>query len=182
MQRLAWIVAALAACGGDDRVDDFVGSWTYQAGSITTLDCDNNNLDSMDMLTGTFMYTVGTSSDIIEPQAADEPCPALRLDVSGGTARAQSGQTCTQTVGVAPNTATIMASITSLTATLDSAGTKLTVQGESTSTVTGGITASCTATINGTAMKVSARTAGELRATWADALAGRLRSAGGVLE
>jgi hypothetical protein len=166
----------LAACGGsDDRVDDFVGTWTYQAGSSATTDCDDDMLDSMDTPDSMLMLAAGTSSDLIEVPESGDTCPALRLDVDGGTAKAQSGQTCTETLGTAPDTLTVMVTINSYTLTLDSAGTKLTLAGRASAMFTGALTATCTVTMNGTAMKGAARVAGEPRVMWTDALLRRLR-------
>jgi hypothetical protein len=175
MKRFAWLVIVLAACGGDDRVDDFIGTWTYKAGSTAMIDCDNNQLDMTEQETDTFQFAAGTSSDLIEVAETSDACPPVRLDVSGSTASAQAGQSCTTTLGVAPNIVTVTSSLTTYTATLDAAGTKITLQARASSMFTGPITATCTATITGSAMLTSARTAGDPRVLLFDSLVRRLR-------
>lgn len=171
MKRLAWLLIGIAACGGDDRVDDFIGTWTYLAGSSATTDCDDNQFDSTEAQTGMFQFAAGTSSDLVEVAAADDVCPSLRLDVSGGTAKVQAGQSCTETLG----TSTVMIAVDKYTGTLDSAGTKMTLAGQATMKITGAATVTCTITFAGSAMKAAARIADGPRTTWTDALVRRLR-------
>jgi hypothetical protein len=176
MKRLFWLVIVLAACGGGDggdRVDAFIGTWTYQPGSNSTLDCDNNQFDMMEPLTGSVQFSAGTSSDLIEVPGANDTCAPVRLDVSGGTANAQAGQMCTSTVGTAPNTLTVTVMLGMYTLALDSAGTTVTLQGRASVMFTGAATATCTSTAAGTATKTGARTAGEPGVTWIDSLVRR---------
>lgn len=133
----------------------------YLAGSTTTVDCGENALDSTETLTGTFMVAAGTTSDIVNVPEAGDSCAPLRLDVSGSVATAQSGQSCTSMQGTAPNTVTIVTTINSYSGTLDTAGTKVTFQGQAAGMVTGAVTTTCTATTTGSAMKVAARTASD---------------------
>jgi hypothetical protein len=170
MKRLSGLLIVLAACGGsDDRVDDFVGTWTYQAGGTSNIDCDNNALDMMEVLSGSFQLAAGTSSDLIQVPDANDACQPVRLDVSGGTANAQTGQSCMATV----QTVTVTTTVNQYTLTLDSAGTTITLQGRASAVFSGAATATCTATLAGSATKTGARTAGEPSATWLDPLVRR---------
>ncbi len=162
MKRLLGLVMILAACGGgDDRVDDFIGTWTYQAGASSNADCDNDQLDMMDQLTGSLQFAAGSMSDLIEVPGGEGACPPVRFDVDGGTATAQAGQSCTETIGTAPNTVMVTLTYSTYTLTLDSAGTSATVSGRATASFTGAVTAMCTVTAAGSIAKASARTAGE---------------------
>ena len=139
MKRLSWLVIVLAACGSSDRVDDFIGTWTYQAGASSMLDCDNNLFDLSGPLTGSFQIARGTSSDLIGVPDADDTCPPVRMDVDGDRASAQAGQTCVETVGTAPNTITVTGAVGTYTLTLDGAGTTITLDGRGSAMLTGDV-------------------------------------------
>lgn len=156
---LGLICTAVACGGGDggDRVDAFIGTWTYDmAATTSTLDCDDNSLDGTDMLMGTFMFKAGTSSDLEDVDSeATADCPALKFNVDGSKASAVAGQKCTQT----DQGTTSVVMINSYTMTLDSAGTKGTIAGAASLAVTGGATINCTISLTGSATKAAARTA-----------------------
>lgn len=149
MIRLACtLLLAAAACGGsDDRVDAFLGTWTYAAGSTSTVDCDNDAGDSTEMLTTTFSISSGTESDLII--VADGRCAPLRFDVSGSTASLQAGQTCE----IMDSGVTVSTTFNTGTATLDDAGTRITLDVNAAASVTGLITTTCTARVMGSATK-----------------------------
>jgi hypothetical protein len=154
MKRLCWVALFVsAACGGDDRTSEFIGTWMYLAGSTGTLDCADNQLDMTNTLTGTFQLAAGTSSDLVEVSDPGSACPPIRLDVSDGTASAQSGQSCTEM----DSGITAMTTVNSYTVTLDSAGTKATFTGQAALTLTGAAMTTCTVMSTGSAMKVAAR-------------------------
>jgi hypothetical protein len=149
----------VAACGGDDggggddddgggdRTAEFIGTWTYNPGSQTVIDCENDIGDSTDDATGTFEVQAASGADVMAQITAD--CPPLKFDVSGSSATAQAGQTCMFSMSGAD----IMVNFTSGTASLDAAGTELTLSGAATANVTGVITTTCTVNANATATK-----------------------------
>jgi hypothetical protein len=150
-QFLSLLVSVVAACGGasGDGTDEFVGTWTYQAGSTSKIDCDNNQLDRTSTETGAFAVSEGSDSDLVVDQLdSDDPCPAMKFDVNEGVATATAGQTCTRT------TSGTMINITDQTmrATLDDAGS-MTLSGTAKAAFSGTVTATCTLTITATAKK-----------------------------
>lgn len=89
---------AMAGCGdGESASDAFIGTWTYNTGSTSNLDCPDNAFDNNDILSGSFQVAEGTMSDLISiPQSGDK-CPAIRYDVNGKVATIQPSQTCMYT-------------------------------------------------------------------------------------
>jgi hypothetical protein len=153
--RLTFALILMAtACGGsgdDDRVDDFIGTWTYNTGSLFMLDCQNDALDSSDPATGTFAFQAGTESDLILAPDPDDTCAPARFDVSGDTASVQSGQSCTDTD--TQNNITTMTSIGVGTYKLNADGSMLTGMLNGTVTISGSFSTSCTFTSSLSATK-----------------------------
>lgn len=153
------LICAAAACGGggsgEDRVEAFIGSWTAASG-MSTLDCDNNEFDSSEPLSGTTMFMAGTDSDLVEVNAdATADCPAVKFNVSGSKASITGSKTCTD-IG---DGVTVVLTYSTYDLTLDSAGTSITINGNASLNVSGSVTATCTATLSGTATKGAAREA-----------------------
>ena len=149
MKQLASLLVFLVACGGGsgDGADEFVGTWTYQAGSTSKLDCDNNQLDRTSTETGSFSVAEGSDSDLVLDQLdASDPCPAMKFDVSEGVATAMAGQTCMQTT----SGTTISITDQMMRATVDDTGT-MTITGSGKVAISGGVNTMCTLTITATA-------------------------------
>jgi len=63
---MALLAMTMAACGdGTNDADAFIGTWTYNAGSVNNTDCPDNQFDSVDPQTGSFQVTAGIDSDLI---------------------------------------------------------------------------------------------------------------------
>lgn len=155
------LICAAAACGGggsdggDDRVEAFIGSWAAASGT-SALDCDNDEFDSSETLTGTTQLMAGTDSDLVEVNAdATADCPAVKFNVSGSKASITGTKTCNDS----GDGITVMGTFNNYDLTLDTAGTTLTISGSLALTISGSVTATCTATVNGTATKAAAREA-----------------------
>jgi hypothetical protein len=131
---LTWLVA----CGGDAGESPFVGTWTYAATGMQTIDCDEDAFDDMTVPAGSWELVAGASADV--ETIADAPCPAIKFDVADRVATAQAGQGCTDSEqGITQTTA-----YTSFTLTLDSSGKTLTEAVQGTFAVSGSIVTSCT--------------------------------------
>jgi hypothetical protein len=148
--------SALGGCGSDDSGgQDFLGTWKFEAGSTSTLTCDNAALNSTSTIDSSFMLSTGVSSDLVEPDENNE-CEPIRYDVNGQVATLQASQTCsTSATTTGGSRYTVLLNITSSTYTLGMDGTSLTSTGGGTITFSGAITASCTLRSNGTAKKIS---------------------------
>lgn len=134
----ALCMMAMAACGdGESSSDAFIGTWTYNAGSITNTDCPDNQFDSNEPQTGSFQITEGTASDlIVVPQAGDK-CPAIRYDVNGNIATIQPGQTCAYTENTTGGAVMVMGAYTTGTYTLSTDKKSATGAGTGSVTLTG---------------------------------------------
>ena len=98
MNRFLGLLVLVAACGTDGNpADDFIGTWTYNAGSTVTRDCTNNAFDANAALTGSFQIAEGIDSDFIVVPASTDKCPAQKFDVSGKIATIVPNQTCVYT-------------------------------------------------------------------------------------
>lgn len=147
------LVFAAAACGGgggDDRVEDFIGTWTYDASSVVKADC-MGEIDMNDLAGGTFTMEAGTSGDLQiksdEPSTAD--CPNPQFSVSGSTASVSNARCVQNDQGIMSTT-----NIASYKLVLDSAGTKVTISGNGTLEATDGTqSVNCTISITATATK-----------------------------
>ena len=156
---LALLFLTITACGDDggtggDDVASFIGAWTYNAGSTTTVDCQDNRFDSTDISTGTFQVTSGTMSDLIVVPEADDKCPAQRFDVVGNVASIQSGQTCMYTQMESGLTFTFTGAYSMGTYTLSA--DKLMVSGSQSGSlmVSGAVTTTCSVSGSMSATKV----------------------------
>jgi hypothetical protein len=139
---------ALGACssnnpvtGGGGGADNFVGTWTYAAGSmLTPMSC---------MLLGQTVPPISLAGQMLQITKIDDSHISallgtncnVRFTVSGTTATADAGQTCAITYQVF----TVTLNVTSW--TLTSAGGTLTSTESGTAPT---ISANCTATGNGT--------------------------------
>ncbi|MBL0213143.1 MAG: hypothetical protein IPQ07_04620 [Myxococcales bacterium] len=149
MKRTLGLLVFLAACGTNgSAADDFIGTWTYNAGSTSTLDCPDNSLDNTTMETGTFQIAEGTTSDfIVVPQSGDK-CPAQKFDVSGKVATIVTGQVCMYTENT--TNGTVMVSGAYATGTYTLSADKKTVSGSQTGSVTfTGSAATITCSVSG---------------------------------
>lgn len=139
------LLVALVGCsddGGGDRVDEFIGTWTYGATATNSLDCDDDRLDGTDPSTGTFMIAAGTMSDLVEADVGGD-CPALRFDVSGSVATLQSGQTCMFSETDQGVTLNYSISGTAGSYTLSADGMSVTGSTSATVMITGALTTTC---------------------------------------
>ena len=141
---------ALAGCGGDDddgdkpgggggdiTADSFVGSWTQtEAKQIVMCGAIPLEVDAQPM-------TIAKGAAANELTVVEGPC-SLKFTVSGNTASATPGQTCTISQTGASGTVTLTSY--SITLTDDKTGTKV---GAGTVAVTSPLPASCTYTASG---------------------------------
>ncbi len=138
-----WAASCSSSTNNNDK---FMGTWTFDSGSITgTPGCMGVNVD----LTGeTLTLIKGTTSDLVSTlQSAFGTC-TLSLDVSGNVASAVAGQSCMFTSsGLALKFD--VSSWTVTTANGASMTTAATATGE-------GIAASCTLTLSGAGTKHAA--------------------------
>jgi len=151
----AIVVAALVAsvsagCGSDGLSADggngpgggdggknlqlFIGTWHTTSG-MQTLTCAGQPQSSS---VGDTIWQMGTTSDLMQP-VDSSGCPFL-ANVSGNTATALPGQSCTQTMtGV-----TLKLTVTSYTFTVAASGTTATDQGSGNAVLTtGGTSLNC---------------------------------------
>ncbi len=156
MKRILGLLVVLAACGTDGSAgDNFVGTWTYNAGSTTSIACPDPSFNSTDTQTGSFQIAEGTSSDlIVVPQSGDK-CPAQKFDVNGKVATIVGGQTCMYTENTANGA--VMVSGAYATGTFTLGADNKTVSGSQTGSVTftgSGGTITCSVTGSMSAAKV----------------------------
>ena len=130
---------AMAACSDSESSSDaFIGTWTYNAGSLNNTDCPDTQNDSNDPQIGSFQITEGTSSDIIVVPDAGDKCPAVRYDVNGNMAVLQPGQTCAYTTTTTSGgTVMLMGAYTTSSFTLSADKKSATGAGTGSVTVTG---------------------------------------------
>lgn len=134
---VATLTLAAAGCGGGGAsLDTFVGMWKYTAGTLTTTCMGSSRTDQ---LTGNETITKGSSSDLVlSGSLFGTGCP-VKLNVSGDTASATAGQTCT----VMDASGTIMINLGSFTFS-SSDGKRARAAGNTTATVTsGGASVTC---------------------------------------
>lgn len=151
MKRVVALALFAAACGGsDDRVDAFIGTWTYGDGSISNFDCDNNALDRMETIMDNLVFQAGADSDLIIMPDPDDTCPPTKLNVSGSVAKAEGNGTCTTMPGAG---LTAMTTVQDATATLDDEGKAITITAHAAAVFSGSAQATCTLSITGNATK-----------------------------
>lgn len=132
---LAGVLASAAACSS---TDDFVGSWKYSSGTITT-NCEGNS--DTEGLTGNITINEGSSSDLV---LVDEDC-SLKLKVDGEKATLDGSQTCTTSL----EGGTLSLTVNSFTFTTDDGETaRLSSSGTATLS-SGGSAVTCTVTSSG---------------------------------
>lgn len=150
MKRILGLLVLVAACGTDGNPgDDFIGTWTYNAGSTSTQDCPDNTLDSNAALTGSFQIAEGIDSDFIIVPSAGDKCPAQKFDVNGKVATILPGQTCMYTENT--TSGAIMVSGAYATGTYTLGADKKAVTGQQAGSVTySGAGGSITCTLSGT--------------------------------
>jgi hypothetical protein len=155
MKRTLALLVFLAACGTDGSPgDDFIGTWTYNAGSTTTRTCPDPTLSATDMDTGSFQIAEGTMSDLIAVPQSGDKCPAIKYDVNGKTATIVGGQTCMYTENT--QNGAIMVSGAYATGTFTLGADKKTMSGMATGSVTftgSGGTITCSVTGSMSAVK-----------------------------
>jgi hypothetical protein len=81
-------VAGCSSASSGGGTANFVGTWKYTSGT-TTANCQG--MTTSDPVTGNETVTKGSASDLV---VSDTNC-AFNFSVSGGTATAQPGQSCT---------------------------------------------------------------------------------------
>lgn len=76
-------------CGGGDgeNLDQFVGTWQYTSGTVTT-NCGSGS--TTEQQSGNTVFSKGITSDLVS--VADQ-C-TFKLEVTGNTASTAAGQTC----------------------------------------------------------------------------------------
>jgi hypothetical protein len=140
------LVAVLigAACSSTPAGSDLIGTWTYTSGT-STLTCSGKSTTTQ--VTGNITIAEGIQSGTI---VIIGPNCTTTEDVSGSSATALPGQTCTETTSGVMDVATI----TSLTLTLDDGVLSLT-SGSTDVLSEGGASTDCTGTITATLMQVA---------------------------
>ncbi len=132
---LAGILSAAAGCSS---TDDFVGSWKYTSGTVTT-NCEGQT--STESLSGNITINEGSSSDLV---LVDDEC-SIKLSADGEKATLDGSQTCVST----GNGLTVSLTVNSFTFTT-SDGETARLSSNGTATVSGG-GASSTCTVNSSA-------------------------------
>jgi hypothetical protein len=129
------MVVGLVACGGGDKLSDFVGTWTPAPGAALTGTCsDGSQLNTM--LTTADVFAKGVDADLT---STSDGC-IIRFDVDGGKATARSGQSCT----TMQSGVTLMLTIQQYTLTLGSDSKTITSAEMGTIQLSGSVTGTCT--------------------------------------
>lgn len=150
------LVVAFGGCGSDGGPPDappgarFVGTWQYQAGSMSTSDC-NGSQSTFDLTGRMFTLQESTTADLEMPW--DAQCAPIHFSIAGSTAAAIQESCSYYKGGSGCQAANVSASHYPFTLTLDAA---LMIEDQTSSTTTGvcGGTTTCTGTIVGTAVKL----------------------------
>lgn len=150
------VVAFLAAClsvgscsSSTNNNDKFMGTWTFDSGSISGTGC--TGLQTVDLTGETLTLMKGTMSDLVSTLQSSFGTCTLNLDVGGNVASAVAGQSCAFTVA-ALNGLQVMFTVSSWTVTTAngmSMTTAATAMGQ-------GLAAGCTLSLSGAATKHAA--------------------------
>lgn len=136
--RVMILAGVLASAAGCSSTDDFVGSWKYTSGTITT-NCEGES--GTEGLTGNITINEGSSSDLV---LVDDDC-SLKLTIDGDKATLDGSQSCT--TSLEGGTATL--TINNFTFTTDD-GETARLSSNGTATISGGgISVTCTVTSSG---------------------------------
>lgn len=128
--RVMILAGVLSAAAGCSSTDDFVGSWKYTSGTLTT-NCQGES--STDPLTGNITINEGSSSDLV---LVDDQC-SLKLTIDDDKATLDGSQTCVSDGGEITMTFnTFTFKVDDTTAHLSSSGTA--------TVSTGGVSITCT--------------------------------------
>jgi len=131
--RVMILAGVLTAAVGCSSTDDFVGSWKYTSGNITT-NCEGQS--GTEALTGNITINEGSSSDLV---LVDDDC-SLKLKIDGDKATLDGSQSCTMSV----SGGTLSMTINSFTFTTSDGETGR-LSGNGTATVSGGgVSVTCT--------------------------------------
>lgn len=129
MKRTLPLFLFLAACGTDGSAgEDFFGTWMYNAGSTSTVNCPGQAA-STSPDTGSFMVTEGTMSDLIVVPPAGDKCPPQKYDVNGNAATIVAAQVCMYTEND-PQLGSVMYNISYATGSFTLGADKKTVSGQ----------------------------------------------------
>jgi hypothetical protein len=109
-------IALLAAACSDSSTEAFIGTWSWRPGQIETDTCDGAT--SITSVTGTFKLSAGVSVPLV---STNSYC-TINFQVSGDTATAEAGQSCT----IVSSGVSVTNDINTMTLTLDNPATTLT--------------------------------------------------------
>jgi hypothetical protein len=149
------VAVLLLACGllagacstSTNSADKFVGTWTFDSGTVTPTNCQG--LGPVSLVGETLTLAKGTGSDLMSTFQSSFGTCALNLTVSGNAADADAGQTCMFNVPVAGTTLTFTFNVTSWTVTTTN-GMAMTTNATAAGT---GLAAGCSIALTGSATK-----------------------------
>jgi hypothetical protein len=149
--KLLAVLALAAGCSSSSspsgpNADSYVGTWTYQSGSIVPNCPSGLNVSNIDLTGQTMTVTKVDSTHVAVMIAATDVMCDVNFTVNGATATANPGQTC----AIQANGQSANVSITTWTLTLASSGTQLSTSMSGTATV---LIVTCTPTSTGTLTK-----------------------------
>jgi hypothetical protein len=128
---LCLLAGGLAACGGGSNpTQEFIGVWQYAQGSMIMATCAHLGQQNQDLSGKNVTFAAGVSGGSSLTQVDSSGCD-INLTVSGTTATAVAGQTCTASMSGIMSTTTI-SSLTYTTAN----GTTMTANSSGTTTLT----------------------------------------------
>ena len=148
----------LLACGllagacstSTSSTDKFVGTWTFDSGTITPTNCQG--LGPISLVGETLTLAKGTGSDLVSTLQSSFGTCTLNLTVSGNVADANAGQSCMFNVPVGGTTLTFTFNITSWSVTTTD-GVAMTTNATAAGT---GLAAACSIALTGAATKHAA--------------------------
>ena len=147
------IVIGLAAgsCSTSSSGNDkFIGTWTFDTGTITPTNCQG--ITPISLVGETLMLAKGTSSDLVSTLQSSFGTCTLNLTVSGTVASADAGQSCMFTVPVAGTPLSFTFNVSSWTVTTTD-GVAMTTSAAAAGT---GLATGCTISLTGAATKHAA--------------------------
>jgi hypothetical protein len=143
--------ASVGSCSSSSNgaTDKFIGDWTFDSGMLSA-NCNGLPPFSSSLAGNTLTLIKGTKSDLSSTLTSSMGTCTLDLTVTGTTASADSGQSCTFNVSALGQTVPVTVNINSWTVTTTDGVTMTTA---AMATGSGGLANGCPVTLNGSATK-----------------------------